>query len=204
MGFYSNFIFPRLCDLALGSRVVSEHRSKLLSEVRGTVLEIGFGTGLNLPHYPKEIREITAIDPNGGAARIAQKRIAEAGIAVDLRRISGEQLPFDPESFDCVVSTFTLCSIEDVHQAMCEVIRVLRPNGKFLFLEHGISPDPKVQLWERRLNGLQQWFGDGCHLTRNIGELVASQPFASVDSTESYLEKVPKTHGYIYRGFARK
>lgn len=204
MGFYSTYIFPRLCDIALGSRVVAEQRSRLLAQVEGTVLEIGFGTGLNLPHYPDAIREIVAIDPSIGMSRLANGRIARSGITVDQRRLNGEQMPFEAESFDCVVSTFTLCSVQNVNRAMQEVFRVLRSGGKFLFLEHGLCPDPVVQRWQRRLNGLQQWFGDGCHLTRNIRDLVAGQPFSAVDSVEAFLDGMPKTHGYAYRGIATK
>jgi len=104
--------------------------------------------------------------------------------------------------FDCVVSTFTLCSVADPGQTLSEVFRVLTPMGRFLFLEHGRSPDPAVHKWQRRLNWLQTRLGDGCRLDRNIKELVAAQPFSAVESAEFYLEKSPKTHGYIYRGIA--
>ena len=107
-------------------------------------------------------------------------------------------------TFDCVVSTFTLCSVEGVDKAISEVYRVLRPGGRFLFLEHGLSPDPNVQKWQRRLNWLQQHLADNCHLDRNMRELVSRQPFSSVEAAEFYLEKGPRTHGYIYRGVATK
>src|SRR5262245_4117651 len=109
MGFYSRFIFPRLCDLTLGKESVSKYRRELLSEVSGDVLEIGFGTGLNLAHYPKHVRKIVTVDPNPGMNKRAMKRIQDAGIEVDHRMMSGERLPFQDGVFDCVVSTFTLC-----------------------------------------------------------------------------------------------
>jgi len=204
MGFYSRVIFPRICDVVLSSPPVAEQRRKLLESASGEILEIGFGTGLNLPHYPRLVRKITVIDPNPGMTRLAKRRIEESGIEVDQRQLSGEQLPFEDQSFDCVVSTFTLCSIKHVDRALSEVFRVLRPGGRFLFLEHGLSPDAGVQRWQRRLNWLQQRIGDGCRLDRNMQAIVRSQPFASVENEQFYLERTPKTHGYMYRGAARK
>jgi len=204
MGFYSRLIFPVLCDFALDTPQVAKLRQELLSEVSGEILEIGFGTGLNLPHYPEQIRKITAVDPNPGMHRKARKRIEQSGIEVDKRLLSSEQLPFEAEAFDCVVSTFTMCSIEHIGRAMAEVYRVLKPGGRFLFLEHGLSPDRAVQKWQRRLNWLERCVGDNCHLDRNIRELVTEQPFRSVEMDEFYLEQTPKTHGYMYRGTAMK
>jgi ubiquinone/menaquinone biosynthesis C-methylase UbiE len=136
--------------------------------------------------------------------RLAQKRIKQTGIEVDQRVLSSERLPFEDNRFDCAVSTFTLCSIEDVAQALREVYRVLKQGGQFLFLEHGLSPESQVQKWQRRLNWMQVRFANGCHLDRNIKALVAAQPFASVGVQEFYRERVPKTHGYLYRGIATK
>jgi len=202
VGLYSQFIFPRICEFGLNKPWVAKHRQELLALADGNVLEIGFGTGLNLPYYPDRIRRLTIVDPNLGMNRLAQKRIRKRGIEIDQRLLSSERLPFEDGQFDCVVSTFTLCSIDDVQQAMRQVYRVLRPEGRFLFLEHGLSPELRVQRWQRRLNWLQQKIGDGCRLDRNIKELVATQPFSSVKTDEFYLEKSPKTHGYLYRGTA--
>jgi ubiquinone/menaquinone biosynthesis C-methylase UbiE len=204
MGFYSQVIFPRLCDFLLNRPLVAKHRRKLLAHAYGDVLEIGFGTGLNLQHYPARVRKLTTADPKVGMHRLAQKRVNKSGIEIDQQMMSGENLPFEDSTFDCVVSTFTLCSIEDVSQALSEVYRVLKPGGKFLFLEHGLSPEPSVQKWQRRLNWLEMRLADGCHLDRNMRELVAVQAFSSVDVEEFYLERTPKTHGYLYRGIAVK
>jgi ubiquinone/menaquinone biosynthesis C-methylase UbiE len=136
--------------------------------------------------------------------RLAQKRIKQTGIEVDQQVLGGERLPFEDNRFDCAVSTFTLCSIGDVAQALREVYRVLKSGGKFLFLEHGLSPEPGVQKWQRRLNGLQMRLAGGCHLNRDMRSLVSAQPFASVQMDEFYIEKTPKTHGYMYRGTATK
>jgi ubiquinone/menaquinone biosynthesis C-methylase UbiE len=204
VGFYSQVIFPRLCDFLLNKPFVAKHRRELLALAHGDVLEIGFGTGLNLPHYPAHVHKLTAVDPNNGMYRLAQKRIKRKGIQVDHWVLGSEGLPFEDRTFDCVVSTFTLCSIEHVAQSLGEVYRVLKPGGRFLFLEHGLSPEPSVQKWQRRLNWLEMRLADGCHLDRNMKELVAARPFSSVEVEQFYLEKTPKTHGYLYRGSATK
>jgi ubiquinone/menaquinone biosynthesis C-methylase UbiE len=183
---------------------LARQRRQLLATVHGSVLEIGFGTGLNLPHYPAQVRKIITVDPNCGMHRLAQRRIRKSKIEVDQRVLSGERLPFEDDRFDCVVSTFTLCSIKDVSQALSEVNRVLMPGGRFLFLEHGLSPEPNIQKWQRRLNRLEMLLADGCRLDRNMKELVTALPFASARVEEFYLEKTPRTHGYLYRGIAGK
>jgi len=204
MSLYSRLIFPWLCDLALSQPLIAEHRRQLLSAVGGNVLEVGFGTGLNLPHYPPDVRQITAVDPNRGMHRRAQRRMKQAAVDVDLRFLSGERLPFDNNRFDCVVTTFTMCSVVDPRQALQEIVRVLKPKGRFFFLEHGLSPDPAIQQRQRRLNWLQSLIGDGCKLDRNMKELISAHAFNPVDVEEFYLEKMPKTHGYMYRGIATK
>ncbi|MBM4073204.1 MAG: class I SAM-dependent methyltransferase, partial [Planctomycetes bacterium] len=175
LGFYSQIVFPCLCDLVLNRPFVAKHRRELLADACGEVLEIGFGTGLNLPHYSFPVRKITTVDPNTGMHRLAQKRVRKSGIDVDQRVLGSERLPFEDGAFDCVVSTFTLCSIQDVEQAVAELYRVLKPGGRFLFLEHGLSPEPKVQKWQRRLNWLAMAFAGGCHLDRDIERLAGRQ-----------------------------
>src|SRR3954462_8425057 len=164
MGLYSRHIFPRLCDWVMGEPRMAKLRSEVLADVEGEVLEIGFGTGLNLPHCPSTVLRITTVDPNPGKGRMARRRAAESGIAVDQLAIDAEALPFDDETFDCVVSTWTLCSIPDVGRALGEVFRVLRRGGRLVFLEHGRSGDPKVRAWQRRVNPMERILGDGCRL----------------------------------------
>ncbi|MEX2112023.1 MAG: class I SAM-dependent methyltransferase [Pirellulales bacterium] len=204
MGLYSRIVFPRLCEFGLNRPFVAAHRRKLLESSRGDVLEIGIGTGLNMPHYPPSIRKITAIDPNPGMHRKAAARIASSGIEVDKRVLGGEALPFEDASFDCVVSTFTLCSIAKIDRALAEFYRVLRPGGQFLFLEHGLSRDPGVQKWQHRLTGLERLIADNCHLNRDIRELVGQQPYREARIDEFYMEKTPRTHGYVYLGTATR
>lgn len=204
MGFFSQVVVPRLCDFLLNTSLLARHRRQLLTAARGDVLEIGFGTGLNLPYYHEGVHKLTTVDPNPGMRRLAQRRVRKSKIEVDRRVLSGERLPFEGNRFDCAVSTFILCSIEDVAQALREVYRVLKSGGKLLFLEHGLSPEPGVQKWQRRLNWLQVRLANGCHLDRNMKALVFAQPFASVEIQEFYLERTPKTHGYLYQGTAVK
>lgn len=204
MGFYSRVIFPRFYDCVADKPHWAKHRKQQLASAEGEIIEIGVGTGLNLPHYPKHVRKITTADPNPGMNKRLQRRIEETGIEVDKQIISSESLPFDDDSFDCVVSTITLCSIPDVQRAMSELHRVLRSGGRLLFLEHGLSPDEKVGKWQHRLNWFQGKFADGCRLDLDVRGLVASQPFASVEMDNFYMEKTPRTHGYMYRGVAVK
>src|SRR5262245_5298318 len=172
VGFYSQVIFPRLCDFVLDTPLLSKQRRELLAHASGDILEIGFGTGLNLAYYPEQVRKVTTVDPNVGMHRLAQKRIKQTRFEIDQRVLTTESLPFGDNKFDCVVSTFTLCSIENVNQALSEVYRVLKPSGRFLFMEHGLSPEPRLQKWQRRLNWLQTRVADGCRLDRNIRQLI--------------------------------
>jgi ubiquinone/menaquinone biosynthesis C-methylase UbiE len=177
VGFYSQVVFLRLCDLLLNRRVVARHRQELLAHAHGDDLEIGFGTGLNLPYYPEGVRKLTTVDPNSGMHLLARRRIKESRISVHQRVLSGERLPFEDNTFDCVVSTFTLCSIVGVGEALGEVYRVLKPGTRFLFLEHGLSPEPTVKRWQHRLNWLEMRLANGCRLDRDIPGLVSAHPY---------------------------
>jgi ubiquinone/menaquinone biosynthesis C-methylase UbiE len=169
------------------------------------VLEIGFGTGLNLPFYPPTLRRLTVVDPNPGMARRARPRVAASG--VDVRSLvldAGRRLPIDDGSFDAVVSTWTLCSIPDVAAALAEVHRVLKPGGRFVFVEHGLAPDPPVAAWQRRLDKLNQFIGDGCHLTRDIASILRRSPLSAETCDTFYLADTPRVGGFTYRGHATK
>jgi ubiquinone/menaquinone biosynthesis C-methylase UbiE len=187
----------------LNRSFIARHRRERLASAQGEILEIGFGTGLNLACYPEHVRKITTVDPNEGMNNFARQRIEQSGIDVHRHLLSSEHLPFEADTFDCVVCTFTLCSIHHVARAIAEVQRVLKPNGVFLFLEHGLSCEPGIQKWQRRLNWLEMRLGDGCRLDRNMKMLVR-ESFPSLEVAEFYLERTPKTHGYLYRGCAQK
>jgi ubiquinone/menaquinone biosynthesis C-methylase UbiE len=193
-----------LCDFLLNRPLVGQHRRELLAAASGIVLEIGFGTGLNLAHYPSSVAKIIAVDPNLGMHRRAKRRLQRAEVAVEQRVGIAERLPVESGTFDCAVSTFTLCSVEDIERSLSEVYRVLKPGGRFLFLEHGLSPEPSVRRWQRRLNWLEMRLGDGCRLDRDMAAVVAGHPFQSTRVEAFYLPRVPRTHGYLYRGMALK
>ncbi len=201
---YQQFVFPRLLDVAMQGELFSRYRRSLLADVSGDVLEIGFGTGLNLAHYPEAVQRIVTVDPNAGMNGLAQKRIEASGVTVDQRLLSGEALPMADQSFDSVVSTWTLCSIPKVEQALGEIQRVLRPGGRFFFIEHGLAADnPGLQRWQNRVNPIQNVLGDGCNLNRDMASLVrAVFPDTHVD--QFYMERLPKFAGYMYRGIATK
>jgi len=204
MGFYTLHVFPWLCDRGMDRPHVERYRREVLAQVSGDVLEIGAGTGLNLRHYPPGVEKITTVDPSEGMSRRLQKRIRESGTPVERHLLRAEELPFEDDRFDCVVSTWTLCSIPDVERAVREARRVLAPGGRFVFFEHGLSPDPKVQKWQRRLDRLQRAFAEGCRLDLDVAAVLAKCGFASVEMDGFYMEKTPRTHGYMYRGVATK
>ncbi|MFW6295978.1 MAG: class I SAM-dependent methyltransferase [Halothece sp.] len=203
MKLYSQYIFPRLLDWVMSNSTFDQYRQQILSEVSGKVLEIGFGTGLNLSYYPSSLEKLVTVDPNPGMNSLAQKRIQNSSVEVENRVLSGEKLPMEANTFDAVVSTWTLCSIPNVEQALSEIHRVLKPQGKFYFIEHGLSHEPKIKKWQHRLTPIQKKIGDGCHLDRNIEQLV-KEHFDSVEVNKFYDPNSPKIAGYMYQGIATK
>jgi ubiquinone/menaquinone biosynthesis C-methylase UbiE len=204
VGIYAKVMWPRVYDYFADQPIWRRYRKEQLACVDGEILEIGAGTGLNLPHYPPHIKRLTTVEPNPGMNRHLQKRIAETGFDVDQHMIRSESLPFDEASFDCVVSTLTLCSISDVKRALGEIHRVLKPGGRILFLEHGLSPDASIATWQRRLNPLQNRLADGCTLTLDVRALFATKSFTSIELDTFYMQRIPKTHGYMFQGKAIK
>lgn len=203
MGFYSNLVIPYCIDLSMSGSNLQQYRQEMLKDISGEILEIGFGTGLNLPHYPEQVTKITTVEPNLGMQKLARSRIKQSQITVDYKVLNCESLPMRDATFDSVVCTWTLCSIPLVEQAIAEVERVLKPGGKFLFIEHGLSQDPRVQVWQNRLTPIQKVIADGCHLNRRIKELVEQQ-FLTVTIKQFYAPKLPKVIGYMYQGVAVK
>ncbi len=204
MNIYSRLIFPTLIDRVMSGEDFAIYRRKILADATGSVLEIGFGTGLNLAYYPSDkVQKITTIDVNQGMNKLAQQRITITPISVDSRVLNGEKLPMGDASFDTVVSTWTLCSIKQVEQAIAEIYRVLKPGGKFLFIEHGLSNEANIQTWQHRLTPLQKIIADGCHLDREIKSLIAKE-FANLTIQEFYSPNKPKIGGYFYQGIAIK
>ncbi|MEM1292532.1 MAG: class I SAM-dependent methyltransferase [Cyanobacteria bacterium P01_H01_bin.162] len=203
MGWYGRWVFPRLLEWSMAGEPLSTYRQEVLADVTGQVLEIGFGTGLNLAHYPATVSSLTVIDPNPGVAAIAQPRIDASPLPITSKPLRGESLAFADETFDWVVSTWTLCSIANLDQALQEIRRVLKPGGKFTFIEHGLSDDPKLQPWQHRLTPLQKRIADGCHLNRAIAPLV--ETYLPIESLKTYYAKgLPKVGGFFYQGVAVK
>jgi ubiquinone/menaquinone biosynthesis C-methylase UbiE len=202
VGVYDDWVLPRLLNLAMGTRAVGEERAKALATVKGRVLEVGFGSGHNLPHYPPGVERVVGIDPSGESAKLARERIARAPFPVELLPLPGEQIPAADGSFDAVVCTFTLCTIPEPLAALRQMRRVLAPEGRFFFVEHGRSDEPRVQRWQDRLNGAQRWLFGGCNLNRPMDQLVAEAGF-ELESLERYYAKGPKPWSYLYRGIAR-
>ena len=181
----------------------ARYRRALLADVTGDVLEIGFGSGLNLEHYPEAVNRLTVVEPNPGMAAIAQKRIAASPFPVEVQLLSSEALPMADHSFDSVVSSWTLCSIPDIDQALQEIYRVLKPDGRFFFLEHGRSPELSVQIWQDRLTPVQKAIADGCRLNRPMQTLV-ERYFKILTLECFYAEGFPRIMGYLYQGVAIK
>jgi ubiquinone/menaquinone biosynthesis C-methylase UbiE len=176
MSMYSYILLPRLIDVAMRGPELDALRALVLKQAKGRTLEVGFGTGLNARHYPVDV-DLVVVDDNPGMNELAQARLKKAGRTARHEVVSGERLPFDDDSFDTVVVTFTLCSIPDVMAAIREMKRVLAPEGQLLFVEHGQAEAPSTQAWQRRLTPFWKPFAGGCHLDRNPEQLLADAGF---------------------------
>jgi ubiquinone/menaquinone biosynthesis C-methylase UbiE len=203
VGLYREHVLPRLVDRACGTGELRRWRQQVTAGLSGTVVEIGFGSGLNLPAYPPEVRLVYAVEPAMTARRLAEERIAASHVHVEHIALRGESIPLDDDSCDGALSTFTLCTIPRVEAALDEVHRVLRPGGRFHFLEHGLSPDPSVATWQRRLEPFQKRLADGCHLTRDPTELVRAAGF-DIQRVESRYATGPKPWTWLTEGAAIK
>jgi SAM-dependent methyltransferase len=203
VGLYAKYIFPRLLDWSLGFPAMGEYRRRALEPARGATLEIGFGTGLNLPHYPPAVTHLTGIDSENMLRARVERRIAECPVPVAKMQLDVQgHLPFANHSFDSVVSTMTLCSIENPEPALAEIRRVLKPEGQFLFLEHGRSDDPDLARWQDRLNPLQKMVGAGCNMNRRIDALITAGGFEIAQLDRFLTPEAPRLLAEMYRGVA--
>jgi ubiquinone/menaquinone biosynthesis C-methylase UbiE len=185
---YDRHVLPWLVDLACGIKPVRRQREKVVPRARGRVLEVGIGTGRNLPYYDRSaVRSIIGLDPSLAMHRLARRRIERAGLEVRLVGLSAEEIPLEDASFDTVLVTYTLCSIPDPLAALREMRRVLAPGGRLVFCEHGRAPDESVRRWQDRLTPLWKKFAGGCHLNRDIPALLAMGGFACTDLQTMYL-----------------
>lgn len=196
MGLYRQQVLPRLVEYACGGSIMQGWRSKTTAGLSGRILEVGFGSGMNIPAYPKEVTEVLAVEPSLVARRRSEQRVASSPIVVTHIGLNGESLDLPDDTCDGAVSTFTLCTIPDVDTALSEIYRTLKPGSPLHVLEHGISPDADVAKWQHRLDPWQQRFADGCHLTRDAIELLENAGFEVVESASRYA-KGPKPWSYF-------
>lgn len=200
--FYDDHILPRAVDVICGLPSFERGRAELVPQAAGRVLEIGMGTGRNLPYYRAAgLRCLCGVDP--GLHALARRRAKAAGLEIDALPLSAERIPVDDHSFDCVVSTFTLCTIPDAAQALKEVYRVLVPGGRLLFLEHGAAPDASVRRWQDRLTPYWRPLAGGCHLNREMPELIESAGFR-IESLQRRYRPGPRWLTSLYSGVATR
>jgi SAM-dependent methyltransferase len=204
MGFYAKYIFPHILDWSAGSREFGEYRRRALEPARGETLEIGFGTGLNLPYYPEAVARLTAIDSENMLEDRVEKRLAARRIPVTRMRLDAQgRLPFEDHAFDTVVTTLTLCSIPDAAAALAEMRRALKPDGRFVFFEHGRSDDPKVARRQDRFNPIQKIIAAGCNMNRKIDAMIENAGFEIMELDRFSLPNAPRILAEMYRGVAR-
>ena len=201
MSLYDRWVLPRLLDFAMGQRQLSAYRARLVSQAEGRVLEIGIGSGLNLPFYGPGAEFILGLDPSEPLLSMVRRRARAAGREVGLMRASTTAIPLAEACVDSLVMTWTLCSIPDPFAALGEMRRVLRPGGKLFFVEHGLSPDPGIQGWQHRLTPLWRHIAGGCHLDRKMDELIRSAGFEIQELATAYA-RGPRPFTFMYEGRA--
>ena len=204
MSFYEKYILPRFLNCACASEPITYQRKKVVPLAEGKILEVGIGSGLNLPFYEKsKIEEIWGIDPSEELNVMAKKVAIEEGMNVNFITSSAEDIPFPNDYFDTVLITYTMCTIPSVLKANKEIRRGLKRSGKMIFCEHGVSPDENIKKWQKRLNSIWGKIAGGCNINRNIPKLIKSSGFKIVKMDEMYLPKTPRIAGYNYWGYAK-
>jgi SAM-dependent methyltransferase len=202
VGFYEQRVLPRIVNATCGIKSAEPLRRRVCEGLSGAVVEIGFGSGLNIPFYPSKVSRVAAVEPADLAWRLAADRLNATDVPVQRSGLDGQALPFADDSFDAALSTWTLCTIPDVVAALREVRRVLKPGGTFHFLEHGLAPDERVRVWQRRLDPIEKRVFGGCHFTRPIVDLVTTAGF-SIEQVDLFYEHgAPKFAGASSLGTA--
>ena len=196
--YYDDRVLPVVIDRMCGNKALRPHRRDTLTATHGRVLEIGFGSGNNLAFFPPAVQRLVVVEPSARAVELARERIARAPFPVDFVGLNGESLPVDDHSVDCVVSTFTLCTIPNVSLALSEIARVLTTSGTLHVLEHGLADDPKIQRWQQRLDPLQQRVAGGCHLNRHVPSMLADAGFEVTEMVRWY-----QARPYSYQAMTR-
>lgn len=201
MGFYARHVLPRLADLSMRNSYLAAYRRVTISAARGTVIEIGIGSGLNVPLYGSPAGHVYGVDPSPESLLMVKKRLKHASLPVELLRASAQELPISSHCVDTAVITWTLCTIPDPIKALGEMRRVLKPGGRLLFVEHGLAPEGKVQRWQNRLDPCWQRISGGCHLNRKMDDLIGAGGFR-IDEIHTGYTKGPKSLAFIYQGSA--
>jgi ubiquinone/menaquinone biosynthesis C-methylase UbiE len=202
MGFYRNIVLPRLCDLSMRNGVLRPYRERVIGGAEGIVLEIGVGSGLNLPLYQAGVLEVLALEPDSKLMAMAHRHARQATRPVSFLMASAESIPLENRSVDTVISTWTLCTIPEAVRALREVRRVLKPSGRLLFVEHGLAPEAGVRKWQNRLTPTWKRISGGCHLNRPIRQLIENAGFRIEQLSNGYAPG-PKVMTYLYEGSAR-
>lgn len=202
MGIYRTYVLPRLIDLVMRNKVDTAQRVQHIPLASGAVLEIGIGSGLNLPFYGPGVKKLYGLDPSVELWKLARRRVRNAPFSVEFLLSSGESIPLKDETVDTVVSTWTLCTIPAAARALAEIRRVLKPGGQFIFIEHGWSPDRRVLAWQNRLNPMWKRLAGGCNLNRKIDDLVVGGGFRITRIETGYSGGGPKPLTFLYRGIA--
>lgn len=202
MGIYETHILPKLTHWVCSHRDLSKQRGKVVPHAKGKVLEVGIGSGLNLPFYnPAAVERVWGVDPSMGLQKLAREKAVDLSFEVDFIGLSGEEIPLEKKSVDSVVVTYTLCSIPDVKKALKEMNRVLKPGGELIFCEHGKAPDDHVRKWQKRINPVWKRISGGCHLNRSITDLIEQGGF-NIRHLESGYSSPLKIASYNYWGMA--
>lgn len=201
MSFYEDRVLPRIIDCMLGNKAFLRLREEVCASLNGVVLEVGFGSGLNLPYVPASVDKLYALDPAHRGRALAAERLAACAFDVEFIDLQNNAYPLQDASVDSILSTWTLCTIPDLNAALQEMRRVLKPQGQFVFLEHGLADNPGTRQWQQRLNGIQQKIGGGCNLNRHITDTIANADF-SITQLKNYYMKGPKPFTYMYQGIA--
>jgi SAM-dependent methyltransferase len=204
MALWTDRILPHLVDKSLSTGDVMKERERACAALSGRVIEVGFGSGLNIEKYPDAVDSVAAVEPSDVAWRMSAERRAASRTSISRSGLDGQSLDEPDQAYDAALSTFTLCTIPDVELALREIHRVLRPGGTFAFLEHGLAPEPGVARWQRRLDPLQKAVAGGCHLSRDVAALVSSAGFEIIELEQHYLPgpKVGRPWTYGYSGIA--